>query len=294
MRLSNSAGKVRRNNQMTGEKEKKRLDVLLVEKNIFPTRSRARAEIMAGNVFVNGKKSDKPGSLTPILANIDLHKPANPYVSRGGLKLKKALDEFGIDMKGKIVLDIGASTGGFTQCALDNGAEKVYALDVGYGQLAWVLRNHPRVVNMERFNVRFLKKEDLSPVPQLAVIDVSFISLEKVLPVVAALGINEVICLLKPQFEALRSQVGKKGVVRSKEVHEEVLEKIAILSLELSYLVGGITFSPLKGPKGNIEFLLYLLRNSGQTVLPGKELFGELQCIIREVVLEAHSCLKKS
>lgn len=279
---------------MAGEKEKKRLDVLLVEKNIFPTRSRARAEIMAGNVFVNGRKSDKPGTLTPILSKIDIHKPANPYVSRGGLKLKKALDEFGIDLKGKIVLDIGASTGGFTQCALDNGAEKVYALDVGYGQLAWVLRNHPRVVNMERFNVRLLKKEDLAPMPQLAVIDVSFISLEKVLPVVAMLSINEVICLIKPQFEALRSQVGKKGVIRDKGVHEEVLEKIANLSLELTYRVGGITFSPLKGPKGNIEFLVYLFRDGGQAIQQGEELLGELQCLIKEVVLEAHSCLKKS
>ncbi|NLL21862.1 MAG: TlyA family RNA methyltransferase [Firmicutes bacterium] len=279
---------------MAGEKEKKRLDVLLVEKNIFPTRSRARAEIMAGNVFVNGKKSDKPGSLTPILANIDLHKPANPYVSRGGLKLKKALDEFRIDLKGKIVLDIGASTGGFTQCALDNGAEKVYALDVGYGQLAWVLRNHPRVVNMERFNVRFLKKEDLSPMPHLAVIDVSFISLEKVLPVVAQLGINEVICLIKPQFEAPRSQVGKKGVVKDKEVHEKVLEKVVKLSLDLFYRVEGITFSPLKGPKGNIEFLLYLLYDGVRAIQPGDKLHGGLQCLIREVVLEAHSCLKKN
>ncbi len=281
---------------MAGEKEKKRLDILLVEKNFFATRSRARAEIMAGNVFVNGKKSDKPGSPTPIWADIDLRKPANPYVSRGGLKLKKALDEFGIEIKGKVVLDIGASTGGFTQCALDNGAEKVYALDVGYGQLAWVLRNHPRVVNMERFNVRFLKKEDLTPLPHLAVIDVSFISLEKVLPVVAGLGIGEVICLIKPQFEALRSQVGKKGVVRAGEVHEEVLERIVTLSLKLSYRLGGLTFSPLKGPKGNIEFLAYLL-HGGRTippgVEPGVEPGGGLQCLIQAVVSEAHSCLKK-
>lgn len=278
---------------MAGEKEKKRLDLLLVERKFFSTRSRARAEIMAGNVFINGVKSDKPGTLTPISADIDVHKPANPYVSRGGLKLKKALDEFGADLKGKIVLDIGASTGGFTQCALENGAEKVYALDVGYGQLAWILRNHPRVVNMERFNVRSLKKEDLSPLPHFAVIDVSFISLKKVLPVVSMLTISEVICLIKPQFEALRSQIGKKGVVRDAAVHEEVLEKIATFSLELSYYIKGITYSPLKGPKGNIEFLLYLVSGAG-CAKPEKKVARELQHLIKRVVSEAHSCLQKN
>lgn len=281
---------------MAGEKEKKRLDLLLVEKKYFSTRSRARAEIMAGNVFINGVKSDKPGSLIPINADIEVHKPANPYVSRGGLKLIKALNEFGVDLRGKIVLDIGASTGGFTQCALENGAEKVYALDVGYGQLAWILRNHPRVVNMERFNVRSLKKEDLSPLPHFALIDVSFISLTKVLPVVSKLTINEVICLIKPQFEALRSQVGKKGVVRDAAVHEEVLEKIAYFSLDLSYNIKGITYSPLKGPKGNIEFFLYLVSDAGcaKPDKPDKERTRDLQQLIKKVVSKAHSCLQKN
>lgn len=275
---------------MAGAQEKKRLDVLLVEKNFFSTRSRARAEIMAGNVFVNGKKSEKPGSPTPATAEIEIHKPANTYVSRGGLKLKKALDEFQINLREKIILDIGASTGGFTQCVLEYGAKKVYALDVGYGQLAWKLRNHPRVVNMERFNVRYLKKEDLSSLPHLAVIDVSFISLNKVLPVVTVLGINEIICLIKPQFEALRSQVGKKGVVRDAEVHKKVLEKIAVLALDLFYHVQGITFSPLRGPKGNIEYFFYLVRGNDYKE-PGEKTLKDLRQLIEDVVFKAHSCL---
>jgi len=210
---------------MKKEKSKKRLDLLLVEKNLIATRSRAKAEIMAGNVLVNGIKRDKPGEAVSSGAKIEILATQNPYVSRGGLKLEKALHEFGLNLENKIVLDIGASTGGFTHCVLKHGAQKVYALDVGYGQLDWKLRHEPRIVNLERFNVRHLKREDLQELPHLATIDVSFISLRLVLPVVASLFIPEIVCLVKPQFEAKPAQVGKKGVVKNAAVHRAGREK---------------------------------------------------------------------
>lgn len=274
---------------MTKKKGKMRLDLLLVEKNLISTRSKAKAEIMAGNVYVNGVKRDKPGETVLCRAEVEVRGTLNPYVSRGGLKLEKPLREFNIDLEGRIVLDIGASTGGFTHCALKQGAKKVYALDVGYGQLAWKLRREPRVINMERFNVRHLKKEDLPDTPDLAVIDVSFISLKLVLPVVAALGIPEIICLIKPQFEAKPVQVGKRGVVRDAAVHHAVLKGIAIAAEKLAYRVAGLTYSPLKGPRGNIEFFLYLRQKAAMGLREnGAE---DLSALIQGVVSQAHSHL---
>jgi 23S rRNA (cytidine1920-2'-O)/16S rRNA (cytidine1409-2'-O)-methyltransferase len=268
-------------------KEKMRLDLLLLEKNIVSSRSRARAEIMAGNVYVNGGKMEKPGLLFPLECKVELRRSANPYVSRGGLKLRKALKEFSIDLEGKVVLDVGASTGGFTHCALEHGARKVYALDVGYGQLAWEMRKHPQVVTMERFNVRSLKKEDLAEGPGLATIDVSFISLRLVLPVMASLSIAELLCLVKPQFEAAPEQVGKKGVVRDPAVHKDVLKKVLDFALESSYSLKGLTFSPLKGPRGNIEFLLYL-------AIDGKEdRAAENSILVETIVSQAHQELSR-
>lgn len=245
---------------MQGGKDKKRLDILLVDNKLAATRSRAKAEIMAGNVLIDGVKKDKPGEMFSPEVKITLLRTKNPYVSRGGLKLKKAVQEFAFDFSGKIVLDIGASTGGFTHCALEHGAARVYALDVGYGQLAWELRNDPRVVPLERVNIRYFKGAELSPPPNAATIDVSFISLAKVLPVVAALEINEVVCLVKPQFEAAPAQVGKKGVVKDKKVHAAVLHNVVETAVDLHYAIKGLTFSPLKGPQGNIEYLLFMVK----------------------------------
>jgi len=245
---------------------------------------------MAGNVYVDGKKQDKAGLFFPPDVMIELHGPGNPYVSRGGMKLRKALKEFAVDLRGKTVLDVGASTGGFTDCALEHGARKVYALDVGYGQLAWELRNDPRVVVMERFNVRFLKEDDLTERPYLAVIDVSFISLKLVLPVIAGAGIAEIICLVKPQFEARPEQVGKKGVIREQSVHREVLEELIIASKNLSYDLKGLTYSPLKGPQGNIEYFLYLQKNRANKEMLHVE--ETLPDIISRVVMQAHEELR--
>lgn len=237
--------------------EKQRLDIILVKRGIFPTRSRARSEIMAGKVTVNGTRVDKPGTLVRSGAKIKLIQQENPYVSRGGLKLEAALKQFKLDLKRKVVIDIGSSTGGFTDCALKYGAQRVYAVDVGFGQLDWSLRQNPRVIVMERRNVRFLKKEDLPETPDVAVVDVSFISLKLVLPVIKDLGIAEVIALVKPQFEAGKEKVGKKGLVRSPEVHGEVLREIISTARGLGYWLGGLTFSPIKGAKGNIEYLAF-------------------------------------
>ena len=274
---------------MMKKKDKKRLDLLLVEKNLTATRSRARAEIMAGNVFVNGIKRDKPGESVSSQAEIEVRGTLNPYVSRGGLKLEKPLREFNINLEGKIVLDIGASTGGFTHCALKRGAQKIYALDVGYGQLAWELRKEPRVVNMERFNVRHLKREDLLELPHLATIDVSFISLSLVLPVVAVLKIPEIICLVKPQFEAEPAQVGKKGVVKDAAVHRAILKGVTAAVERLAYQVAGLTFSPLKGPRGNIEYFLHLRQKVAAG--PGGSGVIDLSALIQDVVSQAHSLL---
>lgn len=264
--------------------EKNRLDVLLVKKGYFPTREKARSSIMAGIVFVNNERVDKPGAKFKEDINIEIKGSSNPYVSRGGLKLAKALETFEINPNGLTVIDVGASTGGFTDCLLKNGASRVYAIDVGYGQFAWELRNDERVVCMERTNIRYVKPEDIETLAHLAVIDVSFISLKKVLPVVKDL-INEsgeVICLVKPQFEAGREKVGKHGVVREPSVHEEVLRGIVNFAVELDFKFKGITFSPIKGPEGNIEYLLYISKKDGDGLLEKTELERKISRVVRE------------
>ncbi len=243
---------------MKGFLVKKRLDELLAERRIFPSQSRAKAEILEGNVKVNGTVVWKAGKFVDEKAEI-IVKKRSPYVSRGAYKLLKALDEFEIDLNQKICCDFGASTGGFTQVMLERGAKKIYSVDVGYGQLAWKLRNDPRVVVRERTNVRFLTSEKFDEIPDFISCDLSFISLRLVLPVVKRLLNNkgEAVCLVKPQFEAGRERI-KKGVVRSKEVHVDVLENILNFAKEVGFSIGGLTYSPLKGPAGNIEFLVFL------------------------------------
>ena len=242
---------------------KERLDVLLTEKNFFDSRARAKAMIMAGKILVNGQKVDKAGTLIPIDAEIRILGEEMPFVSRGGLKLQKALDVFKIILSGKIAADVGASTGGFTDCMLQHGAKKVYAIDVGYGQLAWKLRSNAQVVNMERTNIRNVTREDILDELDFISIDVSFISLEKVLPVVYDLlkESGEVVALIKPQFEAGRENVGKKGVVRDKKIHAAVIEKVLKFAAGVGFKICGINFSPVKGPEGNIEYLAYLTKN---------------------------------
>ena len=251
-------------------KHKERLDVLLVEKGLCESRSRAQAVIMSGEVYVNGQKSDKPGTPTDVEAEIEIRGNACPYVSRGGLKLEKALRDFGVDPTGLTCLDSGASTGGFTDCLLQNGAKQVFAIDVGYGQLAWSIRTDPRVVCMERTNIRYVTPEQLGTPVQLAVIDVSFISLRIVLPAVKALlsADGQIICLIKPQFEAGKENVGKKGVVRDPAVHQAVLNSFLQLADELQMTVCNLTFSPVKGPEGNIEFLGHLSMLPEGAVIP--------------------------
>lgn len=251
-------------------KHKERLDVLLVEKGLCESRSRAQAVIMSGEVYVNGQKSDKPGTPTDVEAEIEVRGNACPYVSRGGLKLEKALRDFNIDPNGLTCLDSGASTGGFTDCLLQNGAKQVFAIDVGYGQLAWSIRTDPRVVCMERTNIRYVTPEQLGTPVQLAVIDVSFISLRIVLPAVKALlsADGQIICLIKPQFEAGKENVGKKGVVRDPAVHQAVLNSFLQLADELQMTVCNLTFSPVKGPEGNIEFLGHLSMLPEGAVIP--------------------------
>ena len=239
---------------------KERLDVLLTEKNFFDSRARAKAMIMAGKILVNGQKIDKAGTLIPIDAEIRILGEEMPFVSRGGLKLQKALDVFKIIVSGKIAADIGASTGGFTDCMLQHGAKKVYAIDVGYGQLAWKLRSNVQVVNMERTNIRNVTRQDFLDELEFITIDVAFISLEKVLPIVYDLlkASGEIVALIKPQFEAGREHVGKKGVVRDKKIHAAVVEKVLNFATGLGFEICGINFSPVKGPEGNIEYLAYL------------------------------------
>ena len=242
---------------------KERLDKQLVDRGLAASRERARALILAGQVVVDEQMIDKVGTQVKLDAVIRLKGDDIPYVSRGGLKLEKALEVFPVEVKGRTVLDVGASTGGFTDCLLQNGAGKVFAVDVGYGQLAWSLREDPRVVNLERTNIRHLQPEILSEAPDLAVIDASFISLDKVLPpTLKLLQENaEVIALIKPQFEVGKGQVGKGGVVRDPELHQQVVDRIKSLSAELDCEVLGLEESPILGPKGNREFLIYLRRS---------------------------------
>lgn len=242
---------------------KKRLDCILFERGLCESREKAKAVIMSGNVYVENQKADKPGTSYEENANIEVRSAALAYVSRGGLKLEKAIKEFKIDLVGLVAMDIGASTGGFTDCMLQNGAKKVYSVDVGYGQLAWKLRNDNRVVNLEKTNIRYLDKSLITEPLDFFSVDVSFISLCKVLNVAKDLlkENGKAVCLIKPQFEAGREKVGKNGVVRDAKVHKEVIEKICEYVLDNGFNILGLDYSPIKGPKGNIEYLLYLRKS---------------------------------
>lgn len=272
---------------MAEKVEKERLDVLLVQQGLATSRELAKAYIMAGNVYVDGQKEDKAGTKVAVNASLEVKGSQMKYVSRGGYKLEKAVDAFGISLEGKICLDIGASTGGFTDCMLQNGASKVYAIDVGYGQFAWKLRNDERVVCLEKTNVRYVTHEQVPDEGDFASIDVSFISLTKVLP--AVLGVlgekGQLVCLIKPQFEAGREKVGKKGVVRDINVHKEVIEMIANYVRAQNLGILGLSFSPIKGPEGNIEYLIYL--DKSQTGMSEEE----VQTKLEEVVTESHKIL---
>ena len=266
-------------------KNKERLDVLLTQKGLAESRAKAQAIIMSGNVYGDGQKADKAGLNVSLDAEIEVRGSSCPYVSRGGLKLEKALRDFAIDPTGYVCSDSGASTGGFTDCLLHQGAKKVFAIDVGYGQLDWKIRNDPRVVVMERTNIRYVTPEDLGEPLDLSVIDVSFISLKIVLPAIKNLlkpGQGQVLCLIKPQFEAGRDKVGKKGVVREPETHKEVLDNFVALAGELGFTILGLTFSPVKGPEGNIEFLGHLTLADVPGILPDTA----------DVVAQAHAALK--
>ena len=272
---------------MAEKVEKERLDVLLVQQGLANSRELAKAYIMAGNVYVDGQKEDKAGTKVAVTANLEVKGNQMKYVSRGGYKLEKAMDVFGIRLNGKICLDIGASTGGFTDCMLQNGASKVYAIDVGYGQFAWKLRNDERVVCLEKTNVRYVTHEQVPDEGDFASIDVSFISLTKVLP--AVLGVlgekGQLVCLIKPQFEAGREKVGKKGVVRDSSVHREVIEMIVEYVRTQSLGILGLDFSPIKGPEGNIEYLIYLDKSqSGMHE-------DEVQARVDTVVAQSHKIL---
>lgn len=246
---------------------KERLDVLLVNRSLAPSREKAKAMIMAGNVFVENEREDKPGTKFDENVNIEIHGKTLPYVSRGGLKLEKAIKSFDIELAGSICMDIGASTGGFTDCMLQNGASKVYSVDVGYGQFDWKLRNDNRVVCMEKTNIRYVTPEDIDDKLDFASCDVSFISLSKVLP--AAFNLlkdsGKMVCLIKPQFEAGREKVGKKGVVRDPKVHLEVIENVLDFTVDAGFLVLDVDYSPIKGPEGNIEYLMYIEKTHEKT-----------------------------
>jgi 23S rRNA (cytidine1920-2'-O)/16S rRNA (cytidine1409-2'-O)-methyltransferase len=272
--------------------KKERLDVLLVERGLMETREKAKRAIMAGLVYSNDVRLDKPGEKVPVDIPLTVKGNAIPYVSRGGLKLEKALRTFDVSVKDKIVLDIGASTGGFTDCALQHGAKLSYALDVGYNQLAWKLRQDERVVVMERTNFRYVTPDYFTKgLPQFATIDVSFISLKLILPVLKKVLVpdSDVIALVKPQFEAGREKVGKKGIVRDPAVHEEVLESVIAFALREGFDVMNVSYSPITGGDGNIEFLLHLR-------FPGNDEGGENHLVktVAEVVKEAHVQLKNS
>ncbi len=239
---------------------KERLDVLLVQRNLAESREKAKAIIMSGNVFVEGQREDKAGSMFKDTVEIEVKGAPMKYVSRGGFKLEKAIDVHGVELNGKVCMDVGSSTGGFTDCMLQNGAVKVFAVDVGTNQLAWKLRNDERVISMEKTNIRYVTPVDIGEFVDFVSIDVAFISLTKVLIPVKNLMKDgaEIVCLIKPQFEAGREKVGKKGVVRDKSVHEEVIRKIILFSAEIGFEMLHLDFSPIKGPEGNIEYLLHM------------------------------------
>lgn len=274
---------------------KERLDVLLVKRNLAESREKAKALIMSGIVYVNGQKEDKAGTTFEETAPIEVRGSTLKYVSRGGLKLEKAMDRFGVRLDGKICMDVGASTGGFTDCMLQNGAVKVYSVDVGHGQLAWKLRNDERVVCMEKTNIRYVTPENIADPIGFASIDVSFISLTKVLgPVKALLEDNgQIVCLIKPQFEAGREKVGKKGVVREPAVHLEVIDMVIDYALSIGFEALNLEFSPIKGPEGNIEYLLYLQKHPEDQEAE-YAVRREAAADPKAVVAEAHQTLDRS
>jgi 23S rRNA (cytidine1920-2'-O)/16S rRNA (cytidine1409-2'-O)-methyltransferase len=274
---------------------KERLDVLLVRQGLAPSREKAKAVIMAGHVFVNGQREDKAGAMfMEDKSRIEVRGGGLRYVSRGGLKLEKAMTDFSLTLENRVCMDIGASTGGFTDCMLQNGARLVYAIDVGHGQLAWKLRCDERVVCMEKTNFRYVVREDISEAPDFASADVSFISLSKILPVAGMLlqpG-GEMVCLIKPQFEAGREKVGKKGVVRDQEVHREVIEQVFSYAEKEGFILLHLTFSPVKGPEGNIEYLLHLKKKpegAADADIAGGDRYDRQQ--IADIVREAHDTL---
>lgn len=264
--------------------EKKRLDAAVFEAGLAESREKAKAMIMEGIVYVNNQKEDKPGTQIRSDAKLEVRGEKLPFASRGGLKLDKAVKVFGIDLKDKICMDVGASHGGFTDCMLQNGAGKVYSVDVGYGQLVWKLRNDPKVVNMERTNIRYVTQEQIADILDFASVDVSFISLSLVVPVVRQLlrDGGEIMCLIKPQFEAGKGKVGKKGVVREPEIHCEVIQKIIDLMYENRFRIAGLDYSPIKGPEGNIEYLIYAVKDDG--ALP-------FEFDVQRLVTESHNAL---
>lgn len=273
---------------------KKRLDVMLVEQGLAESREKAKAIIMSGIVYVDGEKEDKAGSTFAETASIEVRGKTLKYVSRGGLKLEKAMQVFPIELEGKVCMDVGASTGGFTDCMLQNGAVKVYSVDVGYGQLAWKLREDERVICMEKTNIRYVKPEDIDDKIEFASVDVSFISLSKVLPPLRDLLKEdaEVVCLIKPQFEAGREKVGKKGVVRDKSVHVEVIENVSCFALSSGFEILGLDFSPVKGPEGNIEYLIHL-RKTAEIQENDILLEEDYKKTIKQLVEDSHTTLDK-
>lgn len=268
---------------------KERLDILMVQRQLAPSREKAKAMIMAGSVLVNGEREDKAGTMFQDTVEITIKGNTLKYVSRGGLKLEKAMSHFDITLDGKVCMDVGASTGGFTDCMLQNGAVKVYSVDVGYGQLDWKLRQDERVVCMEKTNIRYVTPENIQELVEFASIDVSFISLTKVLLPVRNLLTEDgqIACLIKPQFEAGREKVGKKGVVRDPAVHEEVIERVVAYAQSISFQALGLEYSPIKGPEGNIEYLLHLKKEAEGTICEEKPFD------IKGIVADAHGDLDK-
>lgn len=271
--------------------QKIRLDMYLTEHNMAPSREKAKALIMSGIVYVDNQKCDKAGTPVAEEQTVEVRGSSLKYVSRGGLKLEKAMEVFPISLNDKICMDIGASTGGFTDCMLLNGAKEVYAVDVGYGQLAWKLRSDERVVNLERTNFRYVTHENIPDEPDFASVDVSFISLKHILPVMHSLLCDggRAVCLIKPQFEAGRDKVGKKGVVRDPEVHKEVIENTVALAYDTGFSVLGLDFSPVKGPEGNIEYLMYIEKCEEGRALDTSGIISQIDAL----VLLSHATLDK-
>ena len=267
---------------------KERLDVLLVKRNLASSREKAKAIIMSGNVFVDGQREDKAGTSFPEEVQIEVRGHALPYVSRGGLKLEKAMKNFDVSMEGKVCTDVGSSTGGFTDCMLQNGAVKVFAIDVGHGQLDWKLRQDERVVCMEKTNIRYVQPEDLGEPIDFSSIDVSFISLKHIfIPLKDILNENDdIVALIKPQFEAGREKVGKKGVVRDKNVHIEVINNVIEYAKSINFKILNLDFSPVKGPEGNIEYLLYLKKKLNENE-------EDVEITVKDVVENSHTELDK-